>query len=203
MSSSDDALPDRDRRRLLERATSVAGGLSLAAAAYPFLASLAPSERARAQGAPVEADLARIALGELTTIDWRGRPVWILRRTPQMLATLERARPLLTDPDSRVTSQQPDYARNATRSIRPEVFVAIGLCTHLGCVPTHFFPEPGSHEPNWPGGWYCPCHGSKFDLAGRVFKNVPAPTNLVVPPHVFVSLDRLTIGTDEPKGAAA
>jgi ubiquinol-cytochrome c reductase iron-sulfur subunit len=200
MNSNEDALPDPDRRRMLQRATSVVGGLTLAGASYPFLASLAPSERARAQGAPVEADLTPIALGALATVEWRGKPVWILRRTPQMLERLASVRAELTDPDSEVSSQQPSYARNPARSIQPEIFVTIGLCTHLGCVPS-YRPEPGSLQPGWPGGFYCPCHGSKFDLAGRVFEGSPAPTNLVVPPHRFVSPQRLVIGEEAPKGA--
>jgi len=199
MNSNDDALPDPDRRRMLQRATSAVGGLSLAAAAYPFLASLAPSERARAQGGPVEADLSPIAPGELATVEWRGKPVWILRRTPQMLERLASVRAELADPESEVSSQQPSYARNPARSIQPEVFVTVGLCTHLGCVPS-YRPEPDSLQPGWPGGFYCPCHGSKFDLAGRVFKGSPAPTNLVVPPYGFVSPQRLVIGEEVQKG---
>jgi ubiquinol-cytochrome c reductase iron-sulfur subunit len=197
--ANEEALPDPYRRRMLQRATSAVGGLSLAAAAYPFLASLAPSERARAQGAPVEADLTPIAPGALATVEWRGKPVWILRRTPQMLERLAAARAELADPESEVSSQQPSYARNPVRSIQPEVFVTVGLCTHLGCVPS-YRPEPDSLQPGWPGGFYCPCHGSKFDLAGRVFKGSPAPTNLVVPPHGFVSAQRLVIGEEAQKG---
>lgn len=200
MNSDDDAPADPGRRRLLRRATSAAGGLTLAAAAYPFVASLAPSERARAQGGPVEADLGAIAPGELATVEWRGKPVWILRRTPQMLERLPAARAELADPESRVRSQQPDYARNPGRSIDPQVFVTIALCTHLGCIPS-YRPEPGSLQPGWPGGFYCPCHGSKFDLAGRVFKGSPAPTNLVVPPHSLVSPERLIIGRDSEREA--
>jgi ubiquinol-cytochrome c reductase iron-sulfur subunit len=199
MNSNEDALADPDRRRVLRRATSAVGGLSLAAAAYPFLASLAPSERARAQGGPVEADLSPIASGELATVEWRGKPVWILRRTPQMLARLASVRAELADPESEVSSQQPNYARNPARSIQPEVFVTVALCTHLGCIPS-YRPEPDSLQRGWPGGFYCPCHGSKFDLAGRVFKGSPAPTNLVVPPHSFVSPQRLVIGEEAPKG---
>jgi ubiquinol-cytochrome c reductase iron-sulfur subunit len=195
MSSSEEALPDPHRRRVLQRATSAVGGLTLAAAAYPFLASLAPSERARARGGPVEADLTPIAPGALATVGWRGKPVWILRRTSQMLERLSSTREALADPDSKVRSQQPDYARNPTRSIQPEVFVTVALCTHLGCVPS-YRPEPDSLQRGWPGGFYCPCHGSKFDLAGRVFKGSPAPTNLVIPPHSFVSPQRLMIGVE-------
>jgi len=187
--------PDPQRREALVKGTAVAGGLGLAAAAYPFLASLAPSERAKALGAPVEVDLGGIAPGALETVEWRGKPVWILRRTPQMLASLEQDEALLLDPSSERASQQPGYARNRARSIKPEYFVTVALCTHLGCVPT-FTPEPGTVQANWPGGFYCPCHGSKFDLAGRVFKAVPAPTNLVIPPYKYAGEARIVIGED-------
>jgi len=192
---ADDDSPDPKRREALVKATAAAGGLGLAAVAYPFLASLAPSERAKALGAPVEADLAGLALGALETTEWRGKPVWILRRTPQMLASLEQDEALLLDPDSTRTSQQPGYAQNRARSIKPEYFVTVALCTHLGCVPT-FVPDPAAVQPDWPGGFYCPCHGSKFDLAGRVFKAVPAPTNLIIPPYRYVSESRVRIGED-------
>jgi len=196
MATATDAVADPDRRRALQRATAAVGGLTVAAAGYPFLASLAPSERARAQGGPVEAELAPIAPGELATVEWRGKPVWILRRTPRMLDRLASLRDELADPDSEVAAQQPAYARNAARSIRPEVFVSVALCTHLGCVPS-YRPEPESLQRGWPGGFYCPCHGSKFDLAGRVFKGSPAPTNLVVPPHRFAEPQRLWIGAED------
>jgi ubiquinol-cytochrome c reductase iron-sulfur subunit len=184
---------DTRRRKLLQRATTTAGGLALAGTAYPFLASLAPSERARAQGGPVEFDTSALPPGGLATVEWRGKPVWILRRTPDMLARLTPLRAALADADSEVSSQQPGYARNTVRSIEREVFVTIALCTHLGCIPS-FRPEPGSLQADWPGGFYCPCHGSKFDLAGRVFKGSPAPTNLVVPPHAIASPGRIVIG---------
>lgn len=183
------------RRKVLQHATAAVGGLALAGASYPFLASLAPSERARAQGGPVEVDLSPLPAGELATAEWRGKPVWILRRTPDMLARLQSIRAALSDPDSAVNSQQPKYGANVVRSIRPEIFVSVGLCTHLGCIPS-FRPEPGSVQPGWPGGFYCPCHGSKFDLAGRVYKGSPAPTNLVVPRYSFETADRLVIGRD-------
>jgi len=187
--------PDPQRREARVQGPAVASGLGLAAAAYPFLASLAPSERAKALGAPVEVDLGGIAPGALETVEWRGKPVWILRRTPQMLASLEQDEALLLDPSSERASQQPGYARNRARSIKPEYFVTVALCTHLGCVPT-FTPEPGTVQANWPGGFYCPCHGSKFDLAGRVFKAVPAPTNLVIPPYKYAGEARIVIGED-------
>ena len=187
--------PDLTRRRLTQ-ASAAAGGLAIAGASAPFIASLAPSERARAQGAPVEADVSRIAPTELATFEWRGKPVWILRRTPDMVERLRGVEAELSDPASEVSSQQPKYARNPTRSRRPELFVTVALCTHLGCVPT-YRPEPGSLQPGWPGGFYCPCHGSKFDLAGRVFRGSPAPTNLEVPKYSFEGDDLVLIGADE------
>lgn len=190
--------PDPKRRALLTKAAAAAGGLALAGAAVPFVATMLPSERARALGAPVKFDLAGLAPGEMKTVAWRRKPVWILRRTKGMLASLDADTRLLADPRSEVTSQQPGYARNESRAIRAEYFVCIGLCTHLGCIP-NFFPQPGSVEEDWPGGFYCPCHGSKFDLAGRVFKEVPAPTNLVVPPYTYVDGQSLLIGADNPK----
>ena len=201
MTSSDDgieAAPDLLRRKLLTQATVAAGGLALVGASTPFIASLAPSARARSAGAPVEASFEQLVPGELRTEVWRGKPVWILRRSKEMLASLESDRSFLTDPDSTERSQQPDYVRNPGRALRPELFVAVGLCTHLGCIPT-YMPEPGSVQSDWPGGFYCPCHGSKFDLAGRVSKGSPAPTNLVIPPYRFEGDERLVIGDDAPK----
>ncbi len=162
----------------------------------PFVESFAPSERARAQRAPVEAGLRNAEPGVLSIIEWRGKPVFVLERTPSMLEALSGYDDLLTDPAS-PRSEQPNYAKNTSRSIKAEVLVLIGVCTHLGCIPT-FRPTPGDAElgASCPGGFYCPCHGSKFDLAGRVFKNVPAPTNLVVPPYHFTSDSTLTIGVD-------
>jgi len=190
--------PDLKRRALLTQATAAAGGLALAGASVPFVASMLPSERARAFGAPIAVDVKALAPGELKTVAWRGKPVWILRRTKAMLASLDSDTGLLADPESQVTTQQPDYARNESRAIRPEIFVCIGLCTHLGCIP-NYFPEPGSIQADWPGGFYCPCHGSKFDLAGRVFKSVPAPTNLVIPPYAYTGAASVLIGADRPK----
>ena len=166
------------------------------ASAVPFVASLAPSERARALGAPVEVELQGIQPGEIRTVEWRGKPVFVLRRTPAMLDALARHDDLLADPLSR-RSEQPATTRNVVRSMRPELVVLEAVCTHLGCIPS-FRPTPGAPDigASWPGGFYCPCHGSKFDLAGRVFKNVPAPTNLTVPPYQFVSDAKLLIGTD-------
>jgi ubiquinol-cytochrome c reductase iron-sulfur subunit len=193
-----DASPDLVRRRLTQ-ATAVVGGIAVAGAAAPFIASLAPSERARALGAPVEVDVSRLGAGALHTVEWRGRPVWLLRRTDDMLKRLEAVRGELIDPDSRV-AQQPDYARNPVRSRRPELFVTIALCTHLGCIPS-YRPEPDSLEAGWPGGFYCPCHGSRFDLAGRVYRGSPAPTNLEVPPYHFPAERAVLIGAHEPGSA--
>jgi len=193
---------DTRRRRLLAITTGlgVVGGVF---AATPFVQSMLPSARARAAGAPVEVDVSRIEPGQLLTVEWRGKPVWVLRRTPEMLESLEQVTPLLADPDSTVETQQPEYARNEYRSIRPEILVLVGICTHLGCSPDKRL-EPGAESglgAEWPGGFFCPCHGSKFDLAGRVYRNVPAPTNMVVPPHVYLSDTRLLVGEDS-NGAA-
>jgi len=186
---------DESRRRLLVNLTAAAGGVAAAAAAVPFLASLAPSERAKAAGAPIDVSLDTLKPAELRTVEWRGRPVWLLRRTPEMLKRLASAERFLIDPRSEVSSQQPEYARNPTRSIEPELLVTVALCTHLGCIPS-FHPQPDSLQPGWPGGFYCPCHGSKFDLAGRVYRGSPAPTNLVIPPHRYESAARLVVGED-------
>lgn len=184
-----------ERRRILI-ATSVVSGCGAVAAAYPFLASMEPSERARALGAPVEVDLSGLRPGELFTVSWRGRPVWVFKRTPAMLASLEQDAALLADPNS-TRSEQPKTCVNRYRSVKPEVAVIVGVCTHLGCTPT-YRPERGdtSIDANWPGGFYCPCHGSKFDLAGRVFKAVPAPINLEVPPYSFVNEQIVRIGNE-------
>lgn len=189
--------PIDSRRRFLITSTAVVGAAGIAASAWPFIASLLPSERARSEGAPVVADFSKLESGQQITVKWRGKPVWILRRTPEMLDSLSTLNTVLRDPESKVSSQQPDYARNEYRSIKPEYLVAIGLCTHLGCVPT-FRPEvaPDDLGPKWVGGYFCPCHGSRFDLAGRVFTGVPAPTNLVIPPYRFVSDTEIEIGRD-------
>lgn len=186
---------DASRRKTLAALTGAAGGVAAAGAAIPFLASLGPSERAKAAGTPIDMDIAALQPAHLLTLEWRGQPVWILRRTPDMLTRLASAEPFLTDPGSKVSSQQPDYARNRTRSIEPELLVTVALCTHLGCIPT-YYPEPDSLQPGWPGGFYCPCHGSKFDLAGRVYRGSPAPTNLVIPPHRYLSATKILVGDD-------
>lgn len=188
------------RRKFLVAATSVAGGVAGAAIATPFLLSMMPSERAKAAGAPVEVDISKLELGMLLMVEWRGRVVWVLKRTPEMLETLVKIEDELADPKSE-KKQQPEYAQNRTRSIKPETLVVEGVCTHLGCSPV-FRKDiaPADLGPDWQGGFFCPCHGSKFDLAGRVYKNVPAPTNMVVPPHTYLSDNQLLIGS-ESEGA--
>lgn len=176
--------------------TSVAGGALVFTAIAPFVASMMPSERAKAAGAPIEVDIGKLAPGELLVVEWRGKPVWVLRRTKEMLDSLTQTEFMLVDPGS-AEPQQPAYATNSHRSVQPELFVAIGICTHLGCSPTKAFTagEPAMGA-NWPGGFFCPCHGSTFDFAGRVFKNKPAPTNLEIPPHTYLSDTRILIGSD-------
>ncbi|MDY0071450.1 MAG: ubiquinol-cytochrome c reductase iron-sulfur subunit [Thauera sp.] len=188
---------DSSRRSLL-LATSAAGGAAAVATAVPFVASLTPSERAKAAGAPVEVDVSKLAPGEMMTVEWRGKPVWILHRTPEMLASLDQSEPKLSDPASDVASQQPAYAQNKHRSIKPEYLVAVGICTHLGCSPSEKF-KPGNEGgmgADWPGGFLCPCHGSVFDLAGRVYKSMPAPTNLEIPPHQYLADSTILVGED-------
>ena len=193
---------DKGKRQFLVAATSVAGGVATAATAVPFVASMLPSERAKAAGAPVEADISGLAPGEMMRVEWRGKPVWVVRRTKEMLDTVKQNDPNVADPKSeRKKELTPEYARNEFRSIKPEYLVVVGICTHLGCSPVDKFKaQPEAFEANWKGGFYCPCHGSLFDLAGRVYKNKPAPDNLEVPPHKFMSDGRLVIGEDT-KGA--
>ena len=182
-------------------ASGCAGVVGGVAAAVPFVSSFQPSERARAAGAPVEVDVSGLKPGEKMTVEWRGKPVWIVRRTPEQLAELAKVEGHLADPQSRRNPEAltPEYARNPYRSIKPELFVAVGICSHLGCSPVDRF-TPGAQPSlpdDWPGGFLCPCHGSTFDLAGRVFKNVPAPDNLEVPPHMYLTEGRLLIGDDK------
>ena len=189
------------RRRFLITATSVAGGIASVAWATPFILSMMPSERAKAAGAPVEVDISKLEPGMLLLVEWRGKVVWILSRTPEMLATLTTLDGKLSDPNSE-REQQPEYAQNITRSIRPEILVTTGVCTHLGCSPVYRKEiAPADLGPDWLGGFFCPCHGSKFDLAGRVYKNVPAPTNLLVPPHIYLSDNVLLIGSESKEDA--
>lgn len=187
---------DNSRRRFLTLATSAAGGVLAVAAAIPFIASWKPSERAKAAGAPVEVDLSKIEAGQMITVAWQGKPVWVLNRTEQQLKDLPSNDGGLSDPESKVP-QQPEYCKNPTRSIKPEWWVAVGICTHLGCSPT-YRPDlaPADLGKDWKGGFYCPCHGSKFDLAGRVFKGMPAPTNLVIPPYKYLSDTMVLVGVD-------
>ena len=176
------------------------GAVGGVATAVPFVASFTPSERVKAAGAPVEADISGLKPGEKMVVEWRGKPVWILRRTPEQLESLKKDEPLLADPNSERTQYPtPAYAKNRGRSIKPEIFVAVGICSHLGCSPSDkFVPGPQPSLPDdWPGGFLCPCHGSTFDLAGRVFKNKPAPDNLEVPPHMYLTDSRLLIGEDK------
>ncbi len=188
---------DCGRRRLLV-ATAAAGGVAGVAAAVPFVASMLPSERAKAAGAPVEVDISKLAPGQMMTVEWRGKPVWIINRTKEMLDGLTKIADQVADPKSD-KKMQPDYAKNDTRSIKPEIFVAVGICTHLGCSPTDKFKTGADSgiDPNWPGGFICPCHGSTFDLAGRVYKSKPAPDNLEVPPHMYLGETKLLIGEDK------
>ncbi len=197
MSDSDSNTVNKGRRRMLIAATSVVGAVGTAAFATPLLISWMPSERAKAAGAPVEVNVSKVEPGQLLRVIWRGKPIWVVKRTDQMIADLPKNSALLVDPESAVATQQPDYAQNEGRARKPDMLVLIGICTHLGCSPT-YRPElaPADLGANWKGGWYCPCHGSRFDLAGRVFKNVPAPTNLVVPPHFYKSDDVILIGED-------
>jgi ubiquinol-cytochrome c reductase iron-sulfur subunit len=187
---------DTRKRKFLIAATSAVGGVAVAGVAVPLVMSMMPSARAKAAGAPVEVDISKIEPGMLLTVEWRGKPVWIVNRTKEMLDQLPKNSALLADPNSDMP-QQPTYCKNATRSIKPEFLVAVGICTHLGCSPT-YRREVGAADmgADWPGGFFCPCHGSKFDLAARVFKGVPAPTNLVIPPYQYVSDAKLLIGVD-------
>ena len=195
--SSVQASADPGRRRFLTLATSAVGAVGIGGAAWPFLASLKPSERAKALGAPVMVDISKLEDGQKINVAWRGKPIWVVKRTPDMVASLGKVTGELADPDNEA-NQQPAYAKNEARAIKPEVLVMIGSCTHLGCSPT-FKPETPAPEidANWQGGFYCPCHGSKFDLSGRVYKNVPAPKNLVVPPHRYASDTMIVIGEDQ------
>ncbi|MBS1138030.1 MAG: ubiquinol-cytochrome c reductase, iron-sulfur subunit [Proteobacteria bacterium] len=188
------------RRRLLV-ATAAAGGAATVAAVVPFVLSMNPSERAKAAGAPVEVDIGKLGPGEMMTVEWRGKPVWIIHRTKAMLDALPKLNDQLADPESK-KPMQPDYAKNVDRSIKPEILVVVGICTHLGCSPTDKFKTGAESgiDPNWPGGFLCPCHGSTFDLAGRVYKSKPAPDNLEVPPHKYLADTKIIIGEDT-KGA--
>ncbi|HEY7840269.1 MAG TPA: ubiquinol-cytochrome c reductase iron-sulfur subunit [Gammaproteobacteria bacterium] len=194
---------DQGRRRFLTTAATIVGGAGAVAAAVPFISTMTPSARARAIGAPVEVDIGGLQPGELRRVKWQGKPVWILRRDKDELATLPELDGELRDPSS-AEQQQPVYAQNEHRSIKPEYLIVVGLCTHLGCSPTYVpQSEADAHglSGGWKGGFFCPCHGSRFDLAGRVFKDVPAPANLLVPPHQYLSESRVLIGNDSVENA--
>ncbi|HJN37952.1 MAG TPA: ubiquinol-cytochrome c reductase iron-sulfur subunit [Gammaproteobacteria bacterium] len=183
---------DQSKRAFLRRATTAVGTLGLVGAAYPFLSSMAPSRAANENAKPVRVHVNSMKEGEQKTVIWRGKPVWIIRRSADDLAKLSSLDAQLSDPNSSIP-QQPSYVDVVTRSIRPELLVLVGVCTHLGCAPT-YRPEPGAIDKKWPGGFFCSCHGSKFDLAGRVYKGVPAPTNLEVPPHRYLADGTLIVG---------
>lgn len=189
---------DNNRRRFLTAATSVVGAVGTVGLAIPFITSMNPSARAKAAGAPVEVDISKLEPGGLITVEWRGKPVWVIKRTAQNMQDLEGLADKLTDPDSTAT-QQPEYARNLYRSRTDtaDVVVMVGICTHLGCSPK-YRPEiaPADLGADWKGGFSCACHGSKFDLAGRVYSGVPAPTNLVIPPHIYLSKSVILVGDD-------
>ncbi len=191
---------DAEKRKFLI-ATSAVGALGCAAVAVPFIKSMTPSERAKAAGAPVEVDISKIAPGTMITAEWRGKPVWIINRTDEMTAELAHHNDQLSDPSCEVTSQQPSYCKNKSRAIKPNLAVIVGICTHLGCSPTAKLQPNGDMGANWTGGFFCPCHGSKFDLAGRVFKGSPAPINLVVPPYKYLTENTLLIGVDTEEKA--
>lgn len=190
------------RRRFLTATTAVVGGAGALAAAVPFIKSWQPSARAQVAGAPVTVDISKLEPGARLVEQWRGQPVWLIRRTPDQLAALASQDGRLRDPNSDNPEQQPGYAKNPTRSIKPEIAVLVGTCTHLGCSPL-FRPDlqPEPFDTQWKGGFYCPCHNSRFDMAGRVYAGVPAPTNLRVPPYRFIDDNRIMIGVD-PEGAA-
>jgi ubiquinol-cytochrome c reductase iron-sulfur subunit len=191
---------DQSRRHFLGVATGVTAGVGAVFAAVPFVAYWKPSARAQALGAPVEVDISKLDPGAMVKVEWRGKPVWVLHRTPTMIDSINANVDELRDPDSE-QPQQPDYARNEYRSIRPEILIMVGSCTHLGCAPIERFDvAPSDLGPSWKGGFYCPCHGSKFDLSGRVFAGVPAPLNMLVPPHRYIDDSVILIGSDS--GAA-
>ena len=192
---------DLKRRRFLTATASIVGGVGVVAVAVPFISSMEPSARAQAAGAPVEADISKLEPGQIMTVPWRGKPVWVLNRTKAVLDTLPTLDKLLLDPHSN-ESEQPKNCKNEDRSIKPEYLVMVGICTHLGCSPT-YRPDiaPPDLGPDWKGGFFCPCHGSRYDLAGRVFKGMPAPLNMVVPPYRYLTDTRVRIG-EAKEGAA-
>ena len=190
---------DNEKRRFLTKAASVAGAVGAGFLAVPFVTSMQPSAKAEAMGAPVEVDIEKLEPGQRVVVLWRGKPVWVVRRTPEVLAELPSLDAVVADPGSD-QSEQPLSAKNESRAIRPEIFVAVGVCTHLGCSPT-YRPDiaPADLGADWKGGFFCPCHGSKFDMAGRVYKSVPAPVNLEIPPYHFATETRIVIGLEGEK----
>ena len=192
-----DGAVDKDKRRFLTAATSVVGAVGAGFVAVPFVASWMPSERAKNAGAPVQVDIGKLEEGRMLIVEWRSKPVWIVKRSPKTIEDLAVQDDRLRDPASENPDQQPEYAANPTRSRKPEILVLVGLCTHLGCSPT-YRPDiaPADLGDDWLGGFFCPCHSSKFDMAGRVYQSVPAPTNLIVPPHYYVSDTIIHIGDD-------
>lgn len=196
LSFSEPTAADLEKRKFLITSASVVSAAGAAVAASPFVGSMLPSERAKAAGAPVKVDIGDIPQGSIKTVKWRGKPVWIIHRSDEMTADLAKHNDQLTDPNSKV-AQQPTYCQNEDRSIKPNIGVVVGLCTHLGCSPTAKMNAGGDMGESWSGGFFCPCHGSKFDLAGRVFKGSPAPTNLVVPKHAYLDETTLIIGVEK------
>jgi len=188
---------DLRRRRILTGAATAVGGVGVAYMAVPFVMSMDPSLKAQAAGAPIDVDVSKLKVGQLMTVEWRGKPIWILRRNQEILDRMKELNDMLRDPESNELSQQPHYAKNSYRAIKPEIMVMEGICTHLGCAPT-YRPEiaPADLGAKWKGGFFCPCHGSRYDLSGRVFAGVPAPSNLKVPPYRFVTDSRIMIGVD-------
>lgn len=196
LSFSKPSAVDQEKRNFLITASACTGAIGAASVAVPFVGSMLPSERAKAAGAPVEVDVSKVKPGEMITAEWRGQPVWILHRTDEQTADLSKHNAELSDPMCEV-AQQPAYCKNTGRAIKQNIGVVVGICTHLGCSPTAKLEKGGDMGENWTGGFFCPCHGSKFDLAGRVFKGSPAPTNLIVPPHQYLSETTLLIGVDQ------
>ncbi|NTS75910.1 ubiquinol-cytochrome c reductase iron-sulfur subunit [Catenovulum sp. SM1970] len=192
---------DNGRRRFLTIATSVVGGVGVAGAAVPFIASWNPSARAKAAGAPVEVNISKLEPGQMIRVEWRGKPVWVVRRSEDMIAQLAKHEDQLRDANSEV-EQQPEYAKNRERSRKAEYFVAVGICTHLGCSPQYLSDNFGEQVEGVPTGFFCPCHGSKFDAAGRVFQSVPAPSNLEIPPHYYIDDDTILVGLNSASEVA-
>ena len=200
MESVSDQLIDQPRRRFLVAATGALGGIGVALAAWPFLDSMEPSQAAIGAGAPIDVDISKIEPGQLILSEWRSRPIWVLHRTDAQLAALPKNNPMLRDPDSRQRQQLPEFVNGDYRALEPHIFIAVAICTHLGCLP-NFMPQPGALGPDWQGGFLCPCHGSRYDLSARVFDGSPAPLNIPIPPYWFKSEKIVRIG--ELKGGGS